>query len=83
MPSKMPATRPSTISGWSLAKSARTAQTSAISLLASAVVARMRVPLHLLGDVVDVRRPGDAGVDLRVGHEGGGGLEGGGGELVR
>ena len=44
MPLKMPATRPLMISGWSLAKSARAAHTSAMSLLASEVVVRMRVP---------------------------------------
>ncbi len=37
------------ISGWSLAKSARAAHTSAMSLLASAVVVRMRVPATFSG----------------------------------
>jgi len=49
IPSKMPATRPSMISGWSLAKSARAAQTSAMSLFASAVVVRIRVFLTFSG----------------------------------
>ena len=49
MPSKIPATRPLMTSGWSLAKSARAAHTSAISLLASAVVVRTRVPFTFSG----------------------------------
>jgi len=44
IPLKIPATSPLITSGWSLAKSARAAQTSAISLFASEVVVRMRVP---------------------------------------
>src|SRR6266498_3574836 len=42
--SKMPRTRPSMMSGWSLAKSARANQTSAISLLAVCVETSSRLP---------------------------------------
>ena len=47
MASKMPRTRPSIISGWSLAKSARANQTSAMSLLAVSVETSSLLPLIL------------------------------------
>ena len=64
MPSKMPATRPSTISGWSRAKSARNGVDVGDELVGVAGAGEDPRAGDALGDVVDVRRPGDAGVDV-------------------